>query len=466
MKRASRFFFSLLLPLTLLASCAKSPEDVRAWIRDKRAPVKMREFIQSSRNPLDAKVEALMVLVERNNAPDIPTALGDPLKSNELNEIVAATIPRMQALYDDKDAYYQTRIKDAAYYLLKLELNDQNRAALTQIIRTWLDSDNFFLPIAKAGRVEQQKLFELLGTESLDIYKKAIEKKLHQLEEALRDEAAQEAKFKAEGKKYRITLRPSDLLTQTLAQTLSSLDALKIPGANEMVVDIFLPRMQAAYPNMIRAYALPFSSNPSPRLVPMATKIVNDPDYKNIDLNYFKDVMLVTYFRNVQKSAGSSVCTTLIQTDRTGYTRWDCLEIVTATRDRAAFASVLQSIPNDPALLLPPADHPALLSRPDLTFWTSVRLYCAHLPAIFNNHVPLEVFRQLLQGTTIDRILSMACLMTLGTSSDVELLESFHKDSTDIQAYGMQVKTLGQLAHYASVLLDKRLAAAKGKGKD
>ena len=55
-----------LIVLTLLsAGCTKSPDEVREWIRDKRAPQKMAEFIQNERFSLESKVEAVMVLVER-----------------------------------------------------------------------------------------------------------------------------------------------------------------------------------------------------------------------------------------------------------------------------------------------------------------------------------------------------------------------------------------------------------------
>ena len=228
------------------------------------------------------------------------------------------------------------------------------------------------------------------------------------------------------------------------------------------IIKMFLKRIEAKYPNMPRTYVLPFASNPSALLLPMAKRIVTDPEYKNETLNYYKDVMLQTYYRNVQKKAGSEVCTTLIQTDRTGYIRWDCLELLTIDKGREGFAALIQTLPADYASLAVPADHPVFVSEPSRTFWNSLRLYCAYLPKNLNNQVPLDVFRQLVsKGTMTTRMLSMACLSTLGNESDVALLASFADEKTDIKEWGMQVSTVGELANFTSALLEKRLAMMK-----
>lgn len=451
----------IVLMAAAFSACTKSPEQVREWIQDKRAPVKMKEFIQNPRFSLESKIEAVMVLTERSNCVELPDALGEPLKTDEVNQIVAGVIPRMDALLAEKPAY-ETKVKDAAYYLLDLDLNDENRDALMKYLRNWLDSDNFFLSAEKAGRVEQKRLFERLGAESLPIYKTALEKTLNQFEEALKKEADKEAELNKQGKKFKVVSRPSDRLTTTISTTLSSLEALKLPGASDMVAQMFLKRIEAKYPNMPRTYVLPFASNPSALLLPMAKRIVTDPEYKNETLNYYKDVMLQTYYRNVQKKAGSEVCTTLIQTDRTGYIRWDCLELLTIDKGREGFAALIQTLPADYASLAVPADHPVFVSEPSRTFWNSLRLYCAYLPKNLNNQVPLDVFRQLVsKGTMTTRMLSMACLSTLGNESDVALLASFADEKTDIKEWGMQVSTVGELANFTSALLEKRLAMMK-----
>ena len=464
-------FFRPLLCLCLLliayatAACSPTdPEGIRAWIRDKRAPVKMQEFVQSPRIGLPSKIEAIMVLTERGNCLEIPKALGT-LKTDEVDQVVSGVIERMNALVEQNPAM-ETRVKDAAYHILTLEVNDENRAGLMDIIRRWLDSDNFFLSIEKAGRVEQQRLFELLGSESIPLYEKAIKSVLTELDEALEKEAAKELELQKEGKKYKVVTRPSDRITTKLSNTLAGLEALKLPGANDMVAQLFATRINEKYPNMPRAYVLPFSSNTSEKLLPIAEKIIKDPDYKNQTLNYYKDVMMATYYRKVQKKAGVEVCTTLLQSDRTGYLRWDCLELLTIEKGRDNFATLIQSLPSDYALLKVPEDHPAFIEQPSLTFWNSLRVYCAHLPQNLNNHVPLDVFRQLVdKGSTMSRILSMACLSTLGTDSDVKLLASFAADKTDVTSWGMQVPNLGELANYSSALLEKRLANAKAAAK-
>ncbi|MBQ9243217.1 MAG: hypothetical protein IJ165_08305 [Proteobacteria bacterium] len=451
----------LLLIAYATAACSPTdPEGIRAWIRDKRAPVKMQEFVQNPRIGLDSKIEAIMVLTERGNCVEIPQALGS-LKTDELDRVVAGVIQRMNALIEQTPAM-ETRVKDAAYYILTLEVNDDNRAGLMDLIRRWLDSDNFFLSIEKAGRVEQQRLFELLGTESIPLYKKAIEKVLKELDEALEKEAAKEKELIAEGKKYKVITRPSDRITTKLSNTLAGLEALKLPGAHDMVAQLFITRINEKYPNMPRALVLPFSTNTSEKLLPVAERIIKDPDYNNPTLNYYKDVMMATYYRKVQKKAGVEICTTLLQSDRTGYLRWDCLELLTIEKGRENFATLIQSLPSDYELLKIPADHPAILEQPSLTFWNSLRVYCAHLPQNLNNQVPLDVFRQLAaKGSTMSRMLSMACLSTLGTDSDVQLLASFANDKTDVTSWGMQVPNLGELANYSSALLEKRLANAK-----
>ena len=451
----------LLFITMTLSACTKSPAEVREWMHDKRCPVKMQEFIQNERFELDSKIEAVMVLTERGDCTELQTALGEPLQNDEMNRIVAGAIARMNKLLEQHPEY-ETKVKDAAYYLLKLDLNDENREGLTSFVRRWLDSDNFFLDMNKAGRVEQERLFrEVLGSESLPIYEHAIEKILDKFEDALAKELAKEKELAAKHKKYKVNNRPSDKLTAILSNTLNSLEALKIQGSNDMVARMFLKRIEAKYPNMPRAYVLPFASNTSELLLPMAKKIVMDPQYKNETLNYYKDVMIATYYRNVQKKAGSEVCTTLLQTDRTGYLRWDCLELLTIDKGRAGVASLIQALPSQYADLKIPEDHPTFVSTPSMTFWNSLRVYCAHLPQDLNNQVPLEVFRELLSKGTTTRMLSMACLSTLGEVNDkvndVKLLASFAAEKTDIKDWGMQVSTMGELATFTSALLEKRL---------
>lgn len=450
----------LLLAL-ILSGCTKTPAEVREWMRDKRAPVKMAEFIQNEHFSLESKVEAVMVLLERQNSPEIPGAFGT-LRTDEVNRIVARVIERMQALMDQDKAFNETKVKDAAYYLLELELSDENRAALLGYIRAWLNGSNFFLPMEKAGRVEQQRLFEVLGVESLPLFKRALETKLDELDEALVSEAVKEAELKKKGGKYKILSRPSDKITASLASTLSNLEALKMPGGNDMAAQIFLDRIEKRYPNMPRAYVLPFSSNPSEKLLGMAKRIAMDPEYRNENLNYYKDVIFMTYYRNVQKKAGAEVCAKLVEEDRTGYIRWDCLELLSIERGRDGFAALIQSIPNDVSVLQIPKDHPTFLNNENMTLWNSMRVFCMHLPATFSNQVPLEVFRQLLvKGRTVARVMSMACLSTLGTKDDVLLLKSQASDRTDLRGWGMQVSTLGELARFTGALLEKRLSVQK-----
>ena len=125
---------SILLSLAISA-CTQSPEDVRAWRKDKRAPTKLAEFIYNERNPIESKIEAVMVLTERNNTPELETILSKNLKNDELNKIVAGSIERMHNLLEERpDSGYETRVKDAAYYLLKLEINDENRNNLMVFI--------------------------------------------------------------------------------------------------------------------------------------------------------------------------------------------------------------------------------------------------------------------------------------------------------------------------------------------
>ncbi|GEM_PF-2129568 len=456
--------FCLLLIALGLTACTKSPEQVREWFHDKRAPVKMKEFVQNPRFSLDSKIEAIMVLTERNNCTVIPEALM-PLKADEINNITAGVIKRFHQLLEENPPY-ETRVKDAAYYLLQVEPDEDNRQELLTFIINWLDpetSANFFLSIEKAGRVEQRKLFDAIGPENtLPIYKKAIVKTINEFEEALKKEAEIEAAKKASGKKYKVLSRPSDRLTTTLSTTLNNLADLQLPGANDMVADIFLQHIEAQYPNMPRTYVLPFASNPSEKLLPMAKKIITDPEYKNVNLNYYKDVMLATYYRNVQKKAGVEVCTTLLQSDRTGYIRWDCLELLTIAKGRDGFAPLIQSIPNNYDILKIPEDHPTFIEQPSMTFWNSLRVYCAHLPQSLNNQIPLEVFRQLAsKGTMVTRMLSLACLSTLGVESDVALMSGLADEKTDIKSWGMQVSTLGELAGFTSALLEKRLTVLK-----
>ena len=189
------------------------------------------------------------------------------------------------------------------------------------------------------------------------------------------------------------------------------------------------------------------------------------PEYKNETLNYFKNVILMTYYPKIQKKSGVAICTELIQSDRTGYIRWDCLDILTGDAGRTKLASLLQTIPNSYDVLKIPEDHPTLQAHASMTFWNSLLVYCSHLPATLNNQVPLEVFRQLADKgpTTITRILSMACLSVNGTEEDVAFLQGLVKDKTPLNNWGMAVPTLGALANYTSKTLDARVKAAAAK---
>ena len=457
----------LLAVATLVSACAQTPEKVRAWENDSRAPAKMREFILDHRNSLPTKIESALILVERNQGNELPEVFAGPVSTAELNQIVQGLIPRMNGLIE-KDEGYETRVKDAAYYLLSLDLNDDNRDALMEIIRKWLDSENFFLSMEKAGRIEQAKLFELLGTDSLVIYQHAIESKLDALDKALEKENKTIEERRAKGESPKIRYRPSDTIASTITSTLASLDELKIPTANDVVAEMFVNRMEKYYPNMPRVYAIPFSSNTSDKLRPMAKKILSDQEYKNTNLNYFKDVMLATYYKKVQKADGIELCTELIKTDKTGYTRWDCMELLTQSKGREGLASLIKSLPDDYAVLGIPADHPTFLETPSMTFWNSMRVYCTHLPQLLSNQVPLEVFRQYIEnGSKVDRILSIACLSTLGVESDIEIFNKLKSDKTNMAEYEMKVTTLGELANYAlEAVLKRRVAAMQPKAEE
>ena len=466
--RAQRGLLYVLMTLLMLMSCActKSPKEVREWIRDKRAPEKMKLFIHNEHFSLDSKIEALMVLIERNNIYDIEAALGSPLKTDEMNQIVAGAILRMDKLLEE-NTNYQTKIKDAAYILVKMDaVNDSNRDHLLTYIKTWLSDDaNFFIAIAKAGRIEQKRLLELLGKDALPIFQKALTNKLNQLYSALDEEEKLIAEAKAANKKIKRVVRSSDLYTQKISETLTMLHELSIEGGDDMVADLFIAEINARYPNMPKALALPFSMNESPKLLTLAKKILVDPEYKNETLNYFKNVILMTYYPKIQKKPGVAVCTELIQSDRTGYIRWDCLDILTADAGRTGLAALLQTIPNSYDALKIPEDHPTLLAHASMTFWNAMLVYCSHLPATLNHQVPLEVFHQLAEKgtTTITRILSMACISVNGSESDVTFLEGLVKDRTSLNNWGMAVTTLGQLANYTSKTLDARLKAAAAR---
>ncbi len=490
------WLFVLIVVLMIVAcGCTKSPKQVREWYKDSRAPVKMQEFIHNSRFSLDSKVEALMVLVEHQYINEIPLALGDPIKNDEMNRIVAKAITRMDELMEVRSACRQaektredaiaagakpesieevkcpvndeidTRIKDAAYMMLKLELNDENRDCMLGYIRVWLeDEDHFYRPLNRAGRIEQRRLFEELGTDALPIFNKNIRFKLDQLYASLEEEAKLVAEAEAAGKKIKRMVRPSDAYTNTLADTLNTIRDMKIPGADDMVADLFLEDINKTYPNMPRVLALPFSMNESEKLAPVAQRIVTDPEYKNTTLNYFKNVILLTYYPKVAKKAGLSVCRDLIQSDRTGYTRWDCMDLLTADAGRDGLATLIQTLPNDYTALAIPADHPQLLEHRSMTFWNSVLVYCTRVPSDLNSPVPLDVYRQLAaKGNAISKIVSMACLSTNGTADDVTYLQSLSTDRMSLKNWGMSITTFGDLAKYTSKTLESRLNAAAAK---
>ena len=438
-----RLICCLLALFFVLTACQKTPEDIRAWQHDKRCPQKMKLFVEDEKSSLEVQTEALMVEIDRSEGPKIPEIFAN-IPIERMDRIVAAAIPRLSEMMDSDNFHKMTLVKDGSYYLRQFPLNEENTDALNDLIVRWFagqNGDNFFVPLDKVGRVEQRRLFERLGTASLPVFQNAFVKLFAELDKTGPNPVASRA------------------IQQDMNSALDDLNSLKLEGANDFIADIFVEQINKHYPDLALVYAVPFKSNPSDKLVPVAERITQDPNYSNPYLNEMKNAILFNYYPNVRPQEGIEVYKKIIKGDRTGMARWNAAEQLTKALGKNSVETFLNLLPDDITVLDMPADHPqAKEYTPGSFFWYQSEIYCRSVTANTNNQVPLDVFRKYASaGRTVERLVSIICLSYIGTAQDQELLNSLGTDNTSMANWNLATaQTIGDFAKIAAAAFPSR----------
>jgi hypothetical protein len=412
-----------------VTACEKTPEDVRKWEKDKRAPQKMKEFILGETST-EVKVEAATILIEKGLSSNL-IAIFKELSGEQRALVVEQLITRIDEMIKSEKFGLAVRGKDAAYYLANANPSDEQKERLHGQLVTWVDGDNFWCPLEKVGDVDQLKLFQEVGVKGLP----AIEKALNStFDEMYKSENAATFEKRSEG----------------LLATLNMIEDLNLPETEELVAKIFVERAEKAWPKLDEIYAYPFLGNKSLSLLPLAERILLDPDYKNDKLNAIRDVLINTYYRTTQRQSGVQACTKVVREDRSGSLRWMCAQTLLELTKEAAIEHVFMAIPDDPVALQLPADHPnasAFPTKPEANFWFEAGSFCRAVGPMLAYKVPVEKFRSYLTGTrTVERLLAMECLSYHGTEADLESINALATETTDLSAWNAEQKTMGEYA--------------------
>ncbi|MFA5623878.1 MAG: hypothetical protein WC966_02315 [Bradymonadales bacterium] len=431
--------FLIVIVSVVVLACSKTPEDVRAWLKDKRAPAKMQEFIESKHSE-DVKVEAVMVLVERGQADKIPDAV-NKLQSDERNKVAKKVSSRLVQLMESGNETSEMRAKDGAFYMRRLDLDEEIAKELNAVMLSWISKDdNFFRPIDRVGRVEQKRIFESVGPASLPVFIGIFEDMFAELNEKGPD------------------INESIDVQKRMQNALKDLDGLKVAGANDAIAKLFAKNFEAAYPNLADIYGAPFINNNSEILIPLAKKVMLDKDYTNNYLNALRDIVVNDYYNNIQTKEGIAICSQTIIDDKSGFLRWMCVDLLTQKLGKDSVKQILTSLPDSKEDIEIPEDHPLVgtFKKGEFT-WFEFESYCRALSFNLNNQVPLDVLRQFASnGRRVERMLSMMCLSFNGAQSDKQFLESLRNDRTDISSWGTNARTLGDFAMVCATLFDER----------
>ncbi len=430
----------LLLSVTVFA-CKKTPEDVRKWAKDRRAAAKMKEFILGENSP-EVKLEAMEILVERGEANNL-VAIMPKLPESEREALVDEMIKRLDKLLDSETFGTHVRAKDGVYYLANAGVTEAQRSRLHELLLKWADGDNFWCPLDRVGNVDQSKLFEEVGADGIPVFEKILRGLFAELAEAQRAEASLHVQ-------------------QKILEVLHLMESLNLPEMDEVLARFFVAAAEEAYPNLAEIYGHPFLKNKSPLLVPLAEKIMLDPDYRNDALNILRDILLRTYYVDVQLKEGGVVCGKVLRDDRSGFLRWMCVRYLMVQMRAPAVDLVFTGLPDDPAALALPEDHP-LASSFDVGryFWVEAESYCRSMDTLLGGKVPLDKIRNYLNGSRmVERLLAVLCLSFQGEAADMERLLELSKDRSDISAWDAGVATLGEFALMARAAHAERKAEA------
>ncbi len=443
-KRRRSAWISLLVSLTVLllslSGCETTVEDVRRWENAKGSKEKMEEYLLGE-NTAAVKAEAVMVLIRRGEGSHLMAILPKTTQA-EREAIAAAVAPQLDKMLDDESQSVQVRGKDGAYYLCQVDSTQELKERLRDVMVRWVDGDNFWRPLESVGDIDKSKIFEETGVKGLPVIKNALNDRFDKIDEA-----------KTDGRKLK--------LMQDIQGIVALAEGLNLAETDAIIAQLFIARAEAVYPDLLEVYGIPFLANKSPELKAFASRVMLDPNYKSADLNALRDIIINEYYVKVQTKEGVLVCGTVLRKDESGFLRWMCARTLLKVAKDAGVDHVFLGMPDDPAKLVMPADHPLAGSyNVERYYWEEAESFCRSLKPLLGGEVPLEKVRGYLTGErTVQRLLAITCLSYHGTETDMATLRSMSADRTNIEAWKGGTETLGEYALAAAEAHTKRVSA-------
>lgn len=500
----TRITILLLLCFVALSACDVTVEDVQKWEKTTEGLEKMREFVLTPKNTFEVKLEALHILIKRNESHVLPELLTN-LNNTELREaLITQLIPRLEAmLTTEGNHHFQTTAKDAARYLALQTIDPEKKKRLQQIMISWVNLGNYQCPDQSSGQVTTRDIIATLGPDALQIVEPELKKRLDDYSRWVENAAAQQQKLSAESL--------SNLTTKILGVLLDS-QMVNTPEADDRVATLIDEFTRKRYPDVPEFVSFVFTAegfeplkeqgdgrvlkaNKSTKLLDLAEFVLktNPESYKFLYTELLKYIILWEYFPKIAATLpardgklplnqASNTCLNIIQQQNAGvaFARWQCLMFLGRTRmnvkkeDRVNIIELgFESIPDDPALLHIPDDHPFTQTAPDsglpnfssYSFLVeSIDNFCAMLGEFHNDSgkpldmkdlgtrfVPMDQIRKYLNGKrTIEQIMAMRCLFLHGAKDDLVTLRAFNAEGVvpvDISAWRIEsYSTLGELA--------------------
>jgi hypothetical protein len=504
--RARALLACALLAFTLLA-CEVKVEDVQKWEKTTESLEKMREFVLTPRNSFDVKLEALTIIVRRNESHVLPELLSNLNNDALREELIAHLIPRLeQMLLTEGNHHLQTTAKDAARYLSLQTSDAEKLQRLRQIMINWVNLGNYQCPDQSCGQVAIPDIIEVLGADALQI-----------VEPELRRLFADFSRWIEGAEKEKQALSPQSVadITAKILKVLLDAQAINSPEAEERAAVIVDEFVRARFPNIPELVSYVFTAdgyepqsdirklrpNKSPKLLALAEFVLktNPESYKHLYTELLKFVILWEYFPKIVANLpprdgklpllqASAVCLNIVQQQSAGvaFTRWQCLMFLGRTRTKLKkeervniIELAFESVPDDPAVMHLPADHPFTQTNPNdsLPYYDAdeflvqqVDSFCSMLGEFYNDtgsplgskdlgtkFIPMDQVRKHLTSTrTIERIIALRCLLLHGSAEDVPALRALAAEGTeagppesvsvDISAWKMGFSTLGELA--------------------
>jgi hypothetical protein len=509
----TRYIFALTLALALalsglaLTGCEVKVEDVQKWEKTTESLEKMREFVLTPKNSFEVKLEALTIIVRRNESHVLPELLKSLNNDALREELIAHLIPRLEQMVITEGSHHlQTTAKDAARYLT-LQTADSNKLArLRQIMIKWISLGNYQCPEQSCGQVLVPDIIEALGPDAIQI-----------VEPELRRQLAEFGKWLDASEQSQQPLSPQSVedMSNRILRVILDAQSIHAPEAEERVTVAIDEFVRARFPKVPEVVSFVFTAkdysvrndfrslrpNKSPKLVALAEYVLKtQPEvYQHLHTELLKFVILWEYFPTVVADLpardgklpllqASSTCLNIVQqpTASAALTRWLCLLFLGRTRTKLkpeervnVVELAFESVPDDPAALHIPDDHPLVTNgadsgqphyEPDSFLADQMDMLCSMLGDFYNDtgvklsskdlgtrFVPLGDVREHLRSPRmVARLMALRCLLVHGSAEDVPALRALAAEGTeagpkgsvavDISAWRMGFNTLGELA--------------------